>query len=199
MQWGWNPDSIAALTTALAALAAVVAGFFAWGAYRAESEARDLARQGQALAERGLEADRAREARELELERRAQAELVSAWAVVRDSAVPSVELRVQNLSAAPVYAVTAGFELTGFSSQYAKWIRVLPSTGSEARNENVKDGAIAGWTKWIGSRRPCPVPYVEFTFRDARGAWWLRDGSGVLSEISESERWRYGTEQPLQE
>lgn len=36
MQWGWNPDSVAAVTTTLAAVAAAVAGYFAWGAYKLE-------------------------------------------------------------------------------------------------------------------------------------------------------------------
>ena len=62
MQWGWNPDTVAAITTALAAIAAVVAGFFAWGAYRIERE---------------------REQRVADEAKRQQAQLISAWAVNR--------------------------------------------------------------------------------------------------------------------
>lgn len=44
MGWGWNPDSVAAAATALAAIAAVAAGIFAAGAYRTERRSHDLAR-----------------------------------------------------------------------------------------------------------------------------------------------------------
>lgn len=192
MQWGWNPDTVEAVTTALAAVAAVAAGIFAWGAYRAERDARELAKRSHELTESAHESGRQRDLRELEEKKRAQAELVSAWAVTGEEEQPWAGVRIQNLSSAPVYSVSLGLVLKGEQSVYGGWVRVLPPTGSEPMQESIKDAALDAWRRWAGARRPLPVPLVEFTFHDAAGRWWLRDGDGVLCEISEDERWRYG-------
>ena len=185
MGWGWNPETVEALATAVAAVAAIAAGIFAGNAYRAERETRALAKRGHAITED-------RERRELEDKRRGQAELVAAWAVVSDDAqTTNVEVCIQNLSAAPVYAVSLGFVLTGQESVYARWVRVLaPSNGVQTLRP-VKPFAVERWRAWCGGRRRMADPLVEFTFRDAAGRWWLRDAEGVLSEIDESSRWRY--------
>lgn len=192
MQWGWNPDTIEAITTALAAIAAVVAGFFAWRAYQAESDARDLARLAHDVAESAFKADRDREVRELEEKQRAQAEMVSAWAVIGDGDEPSVEICIQNLSPTPVFAVCLGMVVRKGVALYARRVRVLPPSGREPRQESVKDAAADAWRTSHGARTWRTVPLVEFTFHDAAGRWWFRDEHGVLTEISERESWRYG-------
>lgn len=194
MQWGWNPDTVAAITTALAAIAAVVAGFFAWGAYQAERDARDLAKKAHELAESSHEAARQREQRASNDKRRKQAEAVSAWAVVCESpgADDYIDVCVQNLSSAPVYAVRLGVLLSQDSAVYAGWERVLPPTGRMPKPVSVKDAAIESWRRWAKPRSSKPAPYVELTFRDASDTWWLRDGHGVLSEIDEDDAYRYG-------
>lgn len=185
MGWGWNPETVEALATAVAAVAAIAAGIFAGSAYRAERETRALAEKGHAITED-------RERRELEDKRRAQAELVAAWAVVLDDAqTTNVEVCIQNLSAAPVYAVSVGFVLTGQESVYARWVRVLAPTNGAQTLRPVKPFAAERWRAWCGGRRPMADPLVEFTFRDTAGRWWLRDAEGVLSEIDEGSRWRY--------
>lgn len=193
MQWGWNPDSFAAIMTALAALAAVVAGGFAWFAYRAERDARELARQSHATTEKSYQAEREREQRDLEDRERAQAEMVSAWAVIGPGDEPTVEICIQNLSAAPVYSVRLGLFAKKSDCNYAGWVRVLPPTGSVTRQEPVHHTAAQAWKKYDGARAAKPMPMVEFTFHDAAGRWWLRDEHGVLTEIAENENWRYAT------
>lgn len=194
MEWGWNPDTVAAITTALAAIAAVVAGFFAWAAYSAERDARTLAKKAHDLAESAHVAAREREQRASQDKRRKQAEAVSAWAVVCEAPGEEhyIDVCVQNLSSAPVYAVRLGILLSQDSAVYAGWERVLPPSGRMPTAVAVKDAAIESWRRWAKPRASKPAPYVEFTFRDASDAWWLRDGHGVLSEISEDEAYRYG-------
>lgn len=194
MQWGWNPDTVAAITTALAAIAAVVAGFFAWGAYKSEQEGRRLSRDAHDLAQKTHEASRQREQRASEDKKRKQAEMVSAWAVVcaGDDGESYVEVCVQNLSSAPVYSVSLGALLSRDTAVYAGWARVVPPSGRNPSIITVKDAAVEAWRRWASVRTPKPAPYVEFTFHDASGHWWLRDGRGVLSEIVEAEAYRYG-------
>lgn len=191
-QWGLNPESVEAVMTTVAAFAAVVAGVFAYRAYGAEREARDVAKDSHETAEKSYRAAREREYRELEDRRRAQAELVSAWAVAGDGDEPSVEISIQNLSAAPVYSVRLGLFAKKGVCNYARWVRVLPPTRTDARREPVQEPAAAEWRAGDGARGSKPTPMVEFTFHDAAGRWWHRDEHGVLNEIDESESWRYG-------
>ncbi|MFK3834533.1 hypothetical protein [Microbacterium sp. NPDC087868] len=192
MQWGWNPDSIAALTTALAAVAAVVAGYFAWKAYQAESDARGLAIKAHDLAERAHDARIEREQLLEKEKERAQAEMVSAWAVVVEAGGEKcVEVHVQNLSPAPVYSVRLGFELAGSPNLYAGWARVLPPTPGVPERPKVHDDATRDWRIWGRRRGRHAAPYVELTFHDASGRWWYRDGHGVLAETTEKDAWRY--------
>lgn len=167
--------------TGVAALAAVVAGGFAWTAYRAESESRRLA-------EKSYQADRDREQRELEEKKRAQAELVSAWGVAEGD---GVAICVQNLSASPVYNMRLGLFVRKGECRYAGWVRVMPPTSAGARGVDVKPDALDAWAEADGSRKRVPTPLVEFTFRDAAGRWWWRDENGVLTEIDESRKYRY--------
>ena len=190
MQWGWNPDTVAAITTALAAIAAVVAGFFAWGAYQAERDARGLAKKAHELAERAHLASQERELLASQDKKRKQAGMVSAWAVVTEA--DTIELCVQNLSSAPVYEVCLGVILSNGSGVYARRARVIPPSGRNPSTFDVKDGAVDAWQRWAKSRTPKPVPFVEFTFHDASGNWWLRDGHGVLEEITKEDAYRYG-------
>jgi hypothetical protein len=173
MQWGWNPDTVAAVTTALAAVAAVVAGVFAWGAYRIERE---------------------REQRVADDAKRQQAQLISAWAVNREDADSEigVELHVQNLSTAPVYEVSLGIEVAGKCS-YAGWARVIPPSRTSPLVIPVTEERLKGWRQWAAtrSRKPAPAPYVEFTFCDTAGSWWHRDTRGALAEIDREAKYRY--------
>ncbi|WP_341935891.1 hypothetical protein MRBLWO14_001568 [Microbacterium sp. LWO14-1.2] len=173
MQWGWNPDTVAAVTTALAALAAIVAGYFAWGAYALE---------------------RRRELIESERDKRAVAEQVSAWAEVREEpAGTRVDIHVQNLAASPVYEVRLGIEASG-KCNYAGWARVIPPSRDVPSVVEVTPERLERWDRWTRSRIPKPVPYIEFTFCDAAGAWWHRSARGVLTEITDSEKYRYGSD-----
>ena len=190
MQWGWNPDTVAAITTALAALAAVIAGFFAWGAYQAERDARDLAKQAHKLAEDAHRAGLDREQRAFEDKKRKQAEMVSAWTVLTED--DTIELRVQNLSSAPVYSACLGIVLSNGSAVYARRARVIPPSGRSPMSIEIKESAVEAWQRWAKNRMPKPVPFVEFTFHDASGNWWFRDGSGSLIETTENEAYRYG-------
>ncbi|MFK3677074.1 hypothetical protein ACI2IP_05050 [Microbacterium sp. NPDC090218] len=172
MQWGWNPDTIAAITTALAAIAAMVAGYFAWGAYKLE---------------------RAREKRVSENLKRQQAEMVSAWTVVRQGpdGESHIELHVQNLASAPVYEVRLGVEI-GTTCVYGGWARVLPPSARDPLLVRVADRGLESWRDWVRGRATKTAPYVEITFCDTAGTWWLRETGGALREIDPSEKYRYG-------
>jgi hypothetical protein len=176
MQWGWNPDSIAAITTALAALAAAVAGYFAWGAYKLERD---------------------REKRLSESQKRQQAELVSAWTVVETTAdgESCIELRVQNLASAPVYEVTLGVQL-GKACAYAAKVRVVPPSGRDPLVVKLTEKGLQRWLDWAKGPARKLAPYVEFTFCDTAGAWWYRDTRGTLVEIDPKDKYRYGEPAP---
>lgn len=169
--WGWNPETVSAITATLAALSAVVAGYLAWRVYRLERE---------------------RERRASERLKRHQAELISAWTVVKRGADDrsSVELRVQNLGSAPVYEVTLGVQL-GTVCSYAAKKRVVPPTGHESVAVELTEKGLERWRRWAtGPVRSLP-PYAEFTFCDAAGAWWFRDTRGALVEIQENQKYLY--------
>lgn len=176
MQWGWNPDTIAAITTALAAFAAAIAGYFAWGAYQLE---------------------RRREKRVSENLKRQQAEMVSAWTVVKEGADGEsyIELRVQNLASAPVYEVTLGVQLGG-ACAYAAKVRVVPPSGRDPLVVKLTDRGLERWLAWAKGRARKLAPYVEFTFCDTAGAWWYRDTRGSLAEINADAKYRYDETKP---
>lgn len=171
MQWGWNPDSIAAITTVLAALAAAFAGYYAWGAYKLERD---------------------REKRSSEKLKRQQAEMVSAWSVVRegDDGEFHVELLVQNLASAPIYEVRLGLEIGG-PCFYAGWARIVPPSVRDPLLVPVAKNGHETWRKWVKGRATKAAPYVELTFCDTAGTWWHRDTRGALVEIDARDNYRY--------
>ncbi|WP_431792080.1 hypothetical protein [Microbacterium paraoxydans] len=171
MQWGWNPDSVAAMTTVLAAAAAVVAGLYAWRAYRLE---------------------RAREDRASVAMKRQQAEMVSAWTVIQqgENGENYVELRVQNLGSAPVYEVTLGIQL-GSVCSYAAKTRVVPPSGRNPMEVRLTERGLERWLTWAKGPARKLAPYVELTFCDSAGAWWFRDTRGALVEIDSERRYLY--------
>ncbi len=194
MQWGWNPDSFAAIATVLAAAAAMIAGVFAWLAYRAERDARQLASKAHDLTERA-HSDRIEREQQREKEKeRAQAEMVSAWTVVveAEGGGKGVEMYVQNLSSAPVYSVCLGFVLPSAVDVYAGRVRLVPPNQKHPVLVAVKPRAVGEWRSWAVGARAQAAPYVELTFHDAAGRWWYRDGHGVLAETTETDAYRYG-------
>lgn len=173
MEWGWNPDTVAATTTAIAAVAAIVAGIFAWSAYALE---------------------RRRESSESRRARRAMAEQVSAWAEVREEAgMTHVDIHVQNLASSPVYEARFGIEASG-RCNYAGYARVVPPSRSAPLVIEVTQERSERWERWMRSRVPKPTPYIELTFCDAAGAWWHRDSRGLLCEITHLQKYRYDTD-----
>lgn len=191
MEWGWNPDTVGAVTTALAAVAAVVAGIFAGGAYRAERQAHQLAVQSR-------EAEQERDAATAEEKRRAQADLVAVWTEVVDSPdARTLRIVAQNASATPVFALRIGVVL-GAKPVYARWVRLLPPGGAP-QHYDLKEYAHEQWRRWAAGRGTVPEAYVEYTFRDAGGRHWLRDSQGALTEIDEDQAWRYGPPSPERE
>lgn len=158
MDWGWNPDTVAALATALATVAAIAAGILAW---------RALAN------ERKVVADLARE------KHQRQADQVSAWHG------PGQTFILRNASDAPIYRARFWLHLAGRDPQYAKWQRIVPPA-TEPLTIKVKSEAREVWTAWERSRKSKPAPLFEFTFCDARGQWWWRTQHGELKPIDEA-------------
>ncbi|WP_435771805.1 hypothetical protein [Nocardioides sp. SYSU DS0651] len=166
MRWGWNPDSLAAAATVGAAVAAIVAGYFAWLAYSIQ-RAEQVQRHAQQLA--------AWEARETP----ASAAAENCLAIV-----------VQNSSSLPFYRVRFWVKLGMMAPVYAGWMRVVPPTGSTVPLQ-LHEGCTTAWDIWRSSGTRNPTVPVEFTFLDASGTWWLRSFEGGLTRINESDAYRY--------
>lgn len=183
MEWGWNPDTLEAAATSVAAAAAIIAGIFAWGAYRAERAAHRLALEA-------LATEQQRDERALAEKERAQAEAVSAW-TQHNTSDETLSLIVQNLSSAPIYSVRLGVVL-GRIAYYAGWVRVLPPT-STPTVVPLHENTVPRWLEWRATHERVPTVLVEATYADAAGRWWFRNALGALREIDENDAYRYGS------
>lgn len=90
-----------------------------------------------------------------------------------------------------MYSACLGVVLSGGSAAYARRARVVPPSGRTPLSLDVKDTAVESWRRWAKNRTPKPIPFVEFTFHDASGNWWFRDGEGELMETSAEKAYRY--------
>ena len=155
-----------------------------------------LAYRGQRAMVRRLDLLEALSRREAELQARAQAQKVAAWAVSERETYESVLRRgivgaaVRNASGAPVY----GVELI-YSDPPAAWTAVRhvgmvpPAVGADVHAgfdvEHTTGPPDPARINADGSVRLAPSAdmAVEVRFTDARGVRWSREPSGILIEL----------------
>ncbi|AXE37576.1 hypothetical protein [Acidipropionibacterium virtanenii] len=196
MDPGSLADWISAVATVAATVAAVFAGFYAYKA---------------------LGIEQAGDAERHEDRRRAQAEQINAWAehlrpgshgsgpTGSDPNRVRLVVKLQNLSNAPVYAVRLGFILGRRPREgevpdgvnppkrplYADWEFLLPPTDGPLVLVEFNWRAVQAWQDWRLKQEALnhmdARPYVELTFQDGSGTWWLRDARGRLTDISEND------------
>ena len=183
---GW----LTAGATTPAAIAAIVAGYFAFGAFRQQNEQLKLAM----LQERDRRADRAVEVDET---RKRQARLISAWVdaytPVRDewSGTDMTPLFIANTSGEPVYNIVATLVLVqgaGAPQRGEDWARRhqekhdTPMTTAAILPPGRWRVLVRGthWTSGMGLRAA-----AEVAFTDRAGAHWIRRGTGDLEELDE--------------
>jgi arabinogalactan oligomer / maltooligosaccharide transport system substrate-binding protein len=166
VQWGDVPTWVSAVATLTALVFAAVAAIYAGRAYRIESE-----RDKQSAGERR---DRA------ELQRRAQATLVSAWwgTQNRENDSPQWGVFIRNASSTPVYENM--ITITRFHDPEVGdtfEIPVVPPTSQPTfhRSEIWSEGVARGV-------KPAELR-VEVMFTDSAGVRWVRDKQGRLFEV----------------
>ena len=183
MEWGWNPDTVVAIATFLAMLAATAAGIFAGISFvQMKKQAREAEKQTAHARQQAEAATKQLEWARIDRERE-HAESVAAWTEYEGD-----ELRVvvQNRSSAPIYDVRLASCLgTKNRPEYyyaARKNMVPPSTG----HGHVIDPAWA--TKahlddWISRNPKNPQPRVDLIFYDKFGVQWRRSQDGRLEQF----------------
>lgn len=185
--WGWHPASVEAGATLVAAVAAIIAGFFAWKSYtkmrdqnaQLQSQTLNMQEQTKQLQEQFQHV--------LDKEKRSHAESIAAWATAAETEVgETLELCIVNSGKTPVYDVRLALVLGSArrpSFVPATTRNFLPPTqGSPASWETKKSNVIEAWRHWRshGLRTVNRDPLVEIVFRDSLGTQWMRDAKGEL-------------------
>ena len=180
MEWGWNPDTVIAVATAFAALAAAIAGIFAGISFvQMKKQAREAARQT-ALVQQQAEAASeqlkiAQTARERE-----HAESVAAWTEFEGDDLIVV---VQNRSFAPIYDVRLASCLGTKSMAkyyYAARKTLVPPSPDRGHVVNPGLATTANLADWVKRHPKNPHPPVDIIFYDKFGVQWRRDRYGKL-------------------
>ena len=180
MEWGWNPDTVIAVATFLAMLAATAAGIFAGISFvQMKKQAREAARQT-ALVQQQAEAASeqlkiAQTARERE-----HAESVAAWTEFEGDDLIVV---VQNRSFAPIYDVRLASCLGTRSTAkyyYAARKTLVPPSHDRGHIVNPGLATTANLADWVRRHPKNPHPPVDIIFYDKFGVQWRRDRFGKL-------------------
>lgn len=208
MEWGNNPDTLIALSTTLAFIAAAIAACFARKSYLQMSRQVDEARKQTASAMRQALASeqqtcqarsQTRAAKQqldwaVEDRQRAQAEQVSAWTETATSdGKNALRIVLQNLSTAPVTNVRIATRMGTRKEPryfYATQEDFLKPTGDSPHWIIPAKATGDHWTEWKRTRPRNSYPAVDIIFNDVRGVDWIRNADGQL------ERYRDGTKIP---
>lgn len=191
MQWGWNPDSLiawstfgAGIATVVAMVAAGIAGWAALASLGSSNRAASASVEQTELLSAQLRCDQERRSR-------SHAEAISVWTWLDPEKVEGRDsegllLQLHNASRATIYdlriAIVLGTE-TEAKPRYAAQRRSLhPTHVSQPVVVELTPGAIDAWKAWLkqGRRGKNIEPNVEFSFRDAAGARWVRTLQGDL-------------------
>lgn len=201
MEWGWNPDTVVAVSTFIAMLAAIAAGIFAGISFvQMKRQARE-AEQQTAHARRQVEESekQTQEAREqsaaaaeqlawARMDReRAQADSIAAWTEPDGDGVVVV---VQNQSLTPIYDVRLAACLGTDNNPrhfYAARKTVIPPSRDNGHRIEPAAATHANFTDWRDKHPRNPLPRVDLIFRDKFGVEWRRRWDGLL-ERYESDR-----------
>lgn len=206
MDPGSLADWISAIATVAATVAAVFAGFYAYKALRIE-QAGDAERHED---RRRAQAEQVNAwAEHIRPDPRSPGfNTTGSNGVVQNSSGHDgvrLVVKLQNLSNAPVYAVRIGFILGRRPREgevpdgvhppkrplYADWEFLLPPTDEPLVLVEFNWRAMQAWQEWRLRQESMnhmdARPYVELTFQDGSGTWWLRDACGRLTDISEND------------
>ncbi|SMX74863.1 hypothetical protein [Brevibacterium antiquum] len=203
MEMGWNPDTVIAIATCVAAAAAIVAGIFAARSFvemkkqasEAEQQTAHARRQAE-QSEKQTEEARAQSkavAEQLEWARvdreRAQAESVAAWT---ESVGNDLVVVVQNQSLTPIFDVRLATCL-GTDNRpkryYAARKTVLPPSKDDGHKLAPATATIMNLEDWRKKHPKNPLPRVDLIFKDKYGIEWQRHWDGQLHP--------YESEQPF--
>lgn len=203
MEWGWNPDTVIAISTFVAMLAAIAAGVFAGSSFvQMRRQARESEQQT-AQARRQVEESEKQTAHardqskavyeQLEWSRidreRAQAESVAAWT---ESVENELVVVVQNQSLTPIFDVRLATCL-GTDNRpkrfYAARKTVTPPSIDDGHKLSPAAATIMNLDEWRKKHPKNPLPRVDLIFKDKYGIEWQRRWDGQLHP--------YKSEQPF--
>lgn len=194
MEWDWNPDTVIAIATFVAMLAAIAAGAFAGSSFvqmkkqacEAEQQTAHARRQAEESAKQTEEA-RAQSAavsKQLEWARidreRAQAESVAAWTEADGDGVVVV---VQNQSLTPIFDVRLATCLGTENLPkrfYAARKTVLPPSKDDGHKVSPASATLRNLDAWRKRHPKNPLPRVDLIFKDKYGVEWHRRWDGQL-------------------
>ncbi len=159
--WGWNPETLSAIATTLAALAAISALATFWWRWR---DKRDEAHHA----------------------KRRDAEDFRVWT---EKEGDELFMFVFNGAANPVFDVRVAIDLVsrnGSDKRYAMSRACVPSRrGLDPVRRALSKSVREDWEPWAKKRSVNDEPMVEYHFRDTAGIWWQRTTDGRLIEITE--------------
>ncbi|AMT93089.1 hypothetical protein A2T55_04225 [Brevibacterium linens] len=201
MEWGWNPDTVIAVATFVAMLAATAAGIFAGisfvqmkkQALEAEKQTAHARQQAEAAAKQlqWARIDRERE----------HAESVAAWTEFEDD---NLIVIVQNRSYAPIYDVRLASCLGTQGNPelyYAARKNLVPPSADRGHIIDPAWATKANIDDWVSRHPKNPHPRVDLIFFDKFGVQWRRSQNGRLEKFpNESEipkEWRDAQGKPL--
>lgn len=203
MEWGWNPDTVIAISTFVAMLAAIAAGVFAGRSFiqmkkqasEAEHQTSHARRQVEEAEKQTTQACEQSEAASKQLEwaridrQRARAESVAGWT---ESIGDELFVVVQNQSLTPIFDVRLATCL-GTDNRpkrfYAARKTVLPPSKDDGHKLAPAAATIMNLDDWRKKHPKNPLPRVDLIFKDKYGIEWQRRWDGQLHP--------YESEQPF--
>ena len=201
MGWGWNPDTVIAVATFVAMLAATAAGIFAGISFvQMKKQALEAEKQTAHARQQAEAASKQLEWARIDRERE-HAESVAAWTELDGN---DLKVVVQNRSFAPIYDVRIASCLGTQANPefyYAARKNMVPPSADRGHIIDPAWATKANLDGWVTRHPKNPHPRVDLIFFDKFGVQWRRRYDGLLerhpTQFEIPSEWRDATGKSL--